>query len=130
MIAATFPALLQGYFSDRLLRQMRASQNTIAGYRDSFRLLLRYAKDRLRKEPSDLCIEDLDTRFVIDFLESLENERGNTARTRNVRLGALRSFFRYVAMNEPAYALHCQRLLGIPAKRHEKRGKYSSIPSR
>lgn len=121
MIAATFPALLQGFFSDRLLRQMRASSNTIAGYRDSFRLLLRYATDRLRKKPSDLMIEDLDAPFVIDFLDSLEKERENTARTRNIRLAAVRSFFRYVAMNEPAHALHCQRILAIPGKRHQKK---------
>jgi len=121
MIAATFPALLQGFFSDRLLRQMRASSHTIASYRDSFRLLLRYATDRLRKKPSDLGIEDLDTPVVVDFLDSLEKERENTARTRNIRLAAVRSFFRYVAMNEPAHALHCQRILAIPGKRHQKR---------
>jgi integrase/recombinase XerD len=121
MIAATFSALLQGFFSDRLLGQMRASPNTIAGYRDSFRLLLRYAADRLRKQPSDLTIEDLDARFVIDFLDFVEKKRENTARTRNNRLAAIRSFFRYVAMNEPAHALRCQRILAIPAKRHQKR---------
>ena len=121
MIAATFSALLQGFFSERLLRQMRASSNTVAGYRDSFRLLLRYAAERLRKEPSDLTIQDLDEPFVIDFLESLEKKRDNTARTRNTRLAAVRSFFRYVAMNEPAHALHCQRILAIPRKRDQKK---------
>lgn len=121
MIAATFPALLQGFFTDRLVRQMRASPNTIAGYRDSFRLLLRYAVDRLRKSPSKLTIEDIDAAFVIDFLDYVEKGRQNTARTRNTRLAAVRSFFRYVAMNEPACALHCQRILAIPAKRHQKK---------
>ncbi len=66
MIAATFPALLQGFFTDRLVRQMRASPNTIAGYRDSFRLLLRYAADRLRKSPSKLTIEDPECRRAQD----------------------------------------------------------------
>ena len=120
-MTSTFPALLQGFFSDRLLRQLRASANTIAGYRDSFRLLLRYATERLRKEPSDVTIQDLDPAFVIDFLESLESKRENTTRTRNVRLAAVRSFFRYVSMNEPAHALHCQRILCIPRKRHQKK---------
>ena len=121
MIAATLPALLQSFFSDRLLRQMRASSNTIASYRDSFRLLFRYAVDRLKKEPSVLTIEDLDAPFLIDFLDSLEKGRKNTVRTRNTRLAAVHSFFRYVAMNEPAHALHCQRILAIPGKRHQKR---------
>lgn len=121
MIAAPLPALIHGFFSDRLMRQMRASSNTIAGYRDTFRLLLHYAAERFRKEPTDLAIEELDARFLIDFLEFLENQRGNTARTRNTRLAALRSFFHYVAMNEPAYALHCQRILAIPPKRHQKK---------
>jgi len=121
MIASKFPALIQGFFSDRLQQQMRASPHTSAGYRDSFRLLLRYAAQRLGKEPSDLGIEDLDAPFVINFLESLEKERDNTARTRNTRLAAIRSFFRYVAVNEPAYALHCQRILAIPRKRYQRK---------
>jgi integrase/recombinase XerD len=121
VIASKFPALLQGFFLDRLQRQMRASPCTSTGYRDSFRLVLRYAARRLRREPSDLAIQDLDAPFVIDFLESLEKERKNTARTRNTRLAAIRSFFRYVAVNEPAYALHCQRILAIPRKRYQKK---------
>ena len=106
MSAASFAALLQSFFTDRPLRQMRASPNTVAGYRDAFRLLLRYAADRHGRQPSDLAIDDLDPALVTDFLESLESERGNTPRTRNNRLAAIRSFFRHVAMNEPAYALH------------------------
>lgn len=121
MIAPTLAALVQSFFTDRLLRQMHASPNTIAGYRDSFRLLLRYATLRLRKSPSALLIEDFDPSLVIDFLDSLEKDRENTARTRNARLAAVRSFFRHVAMNEPAHALHCQRILVIPQKRHQKR---------
>jgi site-specific recombinase XerD len=121
MTVATFPALLQGFFANRLVRQLRASPNTIAGYRDSFRLLLYYATDRLRKEASDIELNDLDVPFVLDFLDHLEKERGNTARTRNARLAAICSFFRYVAMTEPAYALHCQQVLAISQKRHQKR---------
>ncbi len=121
MIAATFAALLQGFFTDRLLRQMRASPNTVSGYRDAFRLLLRYAADRLGKTPSDLTIEDLDPTLIVDFLDFLEVERGNKPRTRNNRLAAIRSFFRHVAMNEPAHALHCQRILAVPQKRYQRK---------
>lgn len=121
MTGTSLAALLQGFFTDRLLRQMQASSNTIAGYRDAFRLLLRYASSRLKKEPSDLAIEDLNPRLVIDFLESLEVGRGNKVRTRNNRLAAIRSFFRHVAMSEPACALHCQQILAIPQKRYQKK---------
>lgn len=120
MSAPTFAALLQGFFTERLLRQMRASPSTVSGYRDAFRLLLRYASGQLKKSPSDLTLEDLGPPLVIDFLEHLEGGRGNTTRTRNNRLAAIRSFFRYVATSEPAHALHCQRILAIPQKRARK----------
>jgi site-specific recombinase XerD len=119
--SAGFPSLLQSFFTDRLLRQRRASPHTIAGYRDSFRLLLHFAKERLGKAPSDLMLEDLNTRFVGDFLDDLENRRKNTARTRNIRLAAIHSFFQYVAFEEPAHALLCQQILAMPTKRHERR---------
>jgi len=118
--APTFAALVQGFFTDRLLRQMRASPNTVSGYRDAFRLLIRYATNRLGKAPSDLTLEDLDPGLVLDFLDHLEVGRGNMTRTRNNRLAAIRSFFRYVAMSEPAHALRCQRMLAIPQKRSRK----------
>lgn len=121
MSAPTFATLLQSFFADRLLRQMRASPNTVAGYRDAFRLLLRYAAERLGKEPSDLAINDLDPALLTDFLDSLESRRGNKARSRNNRLAAIRSFFRHVAMNEPAHALLCQRILAVPQKRHQRK---------
>jgi hypothetical protein len=71
--------LLQAFFTDRLLRQQRASPNTVAGYRDSFRLLFRFAKERLSKEPSNLAIEDLNASFIGDFLDDLENRRKNVS---------------------------------------------------
>jgi len=117
----TFAALLQGFFTDRLLRQMRASPHTIASYRDTFRLLLRYATERLGKPPTQLALEDIEPSLVIDFLDHVEAERGNTTRTRNNRLAALRSFFRHVAVNEPAHALRCQRILAVPQKRAQKK---------
>lgn len=121
MTSAGLPSLLQSFFTDRLLRQRRASPHTIAGYRDSFRLLLHFAKERLGKAPSDLTLEDLNVRFVGDFLDDLENRRKNSARTRNIRLAAVHSFFQYVAFEEPAHALLCQRILAMPTKRHERR---------
>ena len=76
--------------------QRQASAHTIAGYRDSFRLLLRLAAERLGKTPTDLLVEDLDAPFIGEFLDHLEKDRGNSARTRNARLAAIHSFFRYV----------------------------------
>ncbi len=116
----SFQALLQGFFVDRLVRQRRASPHTIAAYRDTFRLLLRFATARLHKPPSRLAIEDLDASFLTEFLDYLEKERGNCARSRNARLAAIHGFFHYVALTEPALALLCQRVLAIPSKRFER----------
>jgi len=120
-MATDLAAPLQSFFTERLLRQQQASPHTIAGYRACFRLLLHFAQDRLGKMPSQLLIEDLDAPFVGLFLEHLQGVRKNSARTRNARLGAIHSFFRYVALEEPALALHCQRILAVPNKRHERR---------
>lgn len=120
MSTLEFPALLQAFFTDRLIQQRRASPQTVAAYRNSFRLLLRFATARLRRAPSRLVIADLDAAFLGEFLQYLEQERGNCARSRNARLAALRAFFGYVALSEPAHALHCQRVLAIPSKRFER----------
>lgn len=117
----TFPALLQAFFTDRLLLQRRVSDHTIASYRDSFRLFLNFAASRLSKTPSKLTFQDLDTPFITDFLEYIEKERGNSARTRNVRLAAIHSFFRYVSLYEPTCVDLCCRILAIPSKRYERR---------
>jgi site-specific recombinase XerD len=121
MSASTFPALLQRFFTERLCTQMNASPNTIAGYRDTFRLLLRFAQDKCGRPPTRLKVEDIDADLIAAFLTHIEADRGNSARSRNTRLAAIRSFFRFVAMNEPAYLLHCQRILSMPSKRHVKR---------
>lgn len=118
---STFPALLQCFFTDRLCTQMEASPNTIAGYRDTFRLLLRFASEQRGKAPTKLRIEDLDVALVGDFLLHVETARRNSARSRNTRLAAIRSFFRFVAMNEPAHMLQCQRILAMPSKRYVRR---------
>lgn len=121
MSTATLPALIQRFFTDRLCVQLEASSHTIASYRDTFRLLLRYASTRRRKPPVKLIIEDIDSDLVADFLVHTETARGNSARTRNTRLAAIRSFFRYVAMTDPTWLLHCQRILAMPNKRYVKR---------
>jgi site-specific recombinase XerD len=120
MTASSFPALLQRFFTDRLITQQGASSHTVAGYRDTFRLLLQFAKDRLGRTPSALRLEELDAEFLETFLEHLENDRGNRPRTRNHRLSALHAFFRYVSLSEPAFSMQCQRILAIPAKRFER----------
>ena len=119
--SSSFPGLLEAFFLDRLLRERRASPNTIASYRDTFRLLLKFAHRRLNKTPSALGLEDLNASFLGDFLDHLEIERGNSARSRNVRLAALHSFFRYVAYQEPRHSALIQRVLAMPSKRHETR---------
>jgi integrase/recombinase XerD len=121
MTAANLPALVQRFFTDRLQSQLGASPHTVASYRDTFRLLLAFASERLGRAPSHMCVEDIDTVLLGAFLGHLEQERANTPKTRNTRLTALRAFFRFVAYAEPACSLQCQRILAIPAKRHERR---------
>jgi integrase/recombinase XerD len=121
MTTTTLPALVQLFFTDRLCTQMEASPNTIAGYRDTFRLFLRFANEQTGRAPTKLRIEDLDSDLVGNFLVHVESQRRNSARSRNTRLAAIRSFFRFVAMNEPAYMLHCQKILAMPGKRYVRR---------
>jgi len=121
MTGSTFPALLQRFFTDRLCTQMEASANTIASYRDTFRLLLHFAGEQTGKAPTRLRIEDLGADLIGDFLMHVETNRRNGARSRNTRLSAIRSSFRFVAINEPAHLLHCQQVLAMPDKRHVKR---------
>jgi site-specific recombinase XerD len=90
MTTASFPSLLQRFFTERLIRQMDASEHTIASYRDTFRLLLGFAQRRLGRAPSQIGVEDLDAGFLLQFLDHLETERHCGSRTRNTRLAALR----------------------------------------
>jgi integrase/recombinase XerD len=113
--------LLEAFFTERLQHQRNASPNTIAAYRDTFRLLLAFAQERLRKPPSALPLADLDASFVAAFLQYLEKQRRNSVRTRNARLAAIHSFFRYVALQEPALSATCQRVLAIPTKKFERK---------
>ena len=113
--------LIERYFTDRLMRQRNVSANTIASYRDTFRLLFTFAQIRLRKAPSSLELKDLEAPFISAFLADLETKRGASVRTRNLRLTAIRSFFRFVSFEEPTHGALIQRVLAIPSKRHEKR---------
>ena len=112
---------LQAFFTDRLLHQRQASPHTVAAYRDTLRLLLGFASDRLSIEPSKLDINHLDAPLIGAFLDHLERQRGNSVRTRNARLAAIRSLFRYAALRHPEHAANIERVLAIPQKRFERR---------
>jgi|SRR5438132_651345 len=112
--------LLEAFFTERLLHQRQASSHTIAAYRDAFRLLLDFAHRKLREEPAQLDLRDLDANLVGAFLEELETQRRNRVRTRNARLAAVHSFFRFAAFREPAHSALIQRVLAIPSKRSER----------
>jgi integrase/recombinase XerD len=111
---------LQAFFTDRLVQQRQASPHTIAAYRDTMRLLLSFATERRGSEPSKLSVGDLDAELVGAFLNHLEHDRGNSARTRNARLAAIRSLFRYAAFRHPEHADTIERVLAIPPKRYER----------
>ena len=115
-----FPTVLESFFTKRLIAQRRASPHTISAYRDTFRLLLDFAKKRLGKTPSTLALEDLHAPFLGAFLDDLEGTRGNGARSRNLRLTAIRSFFRYAALEAPQHSGLIQRVLAIPNKRQAR----------
>jgi len=116
----TLAPALQAFFTERLISQRDASPNTIAGYRQTFRMLLPFASARLGKAPSQLSIDDLDAPLVSAFLAHLENDRGCSPATRNNRLAAIHSMFAYVALHYPEHAATAQRVLAIPAKRTQR----------
>ncbi len=111
---------LQIFFTERLMRQRQVSPHTIAAYRDTFRLLLAFASKRKVTPPSDLEIDDLDAPLFSSFLDHLERDRRNSARTRNARLAAIRSLFRFAALRHPEHAATIERVLAIPSKRFER----------
>jgi site-specific recombinase XerD len=117
---STLAPILQGFFTDKLIRQRRAGPNTLAAYRDTWRLLLRFASRTTETAPSGLDLAQLDTTLITAFLSHLETERANSTATRNARLAAIRSLFRYAALHAPEHADHISRVLAIPPKRSDR----------
>ncbi|MFH1312086.1 MAG: tyrosine-type recombinase/integrase [Candidatus Eisenbacteria bacterium] len=115
-----FAGMLESFFTERLMRQRQVSPHTIASYRDTFRLLLKFVQCKLKKAPSALAIEDLSAPVLSAFLDHLEKERGISPRSRNVRLAAIRSFFKYAAYESPEQAGLIQRVLAMPSKRFDR----------
>jgi len=109
--------LLERFFTQRLMQQRQASPHTIISYRDTFRLLLKFAQQRLHTPPALLTFKAVDAPLIVAFLDHLEKHRGLSARSRNLRLTAIHSFFRYVAFEAPDHAAQIQRVLAIPSKR-------------
>jgi site-specific recombinase XerD len=120
MSVISLPALLERFFVERLISQRQASPHTICSYRDTFRLLLLFAQRHLHKPPSRLAFEDIDAPMITAFLNDLESSRNISARSRNLRLTAIRSFFNYAAYEEPAHAEQIHRVLAIPGKRYSR----------
>ena len=115
-----FSTLLQAFFTQRLMQQKQVSSHTVESYRDTFRLLLKFIQKRRHKQPASLLFEDIDAPIICAFLDDLEKQRGISARSRNVRLAAIRSFFRYAAFEVPSRSEQIQRALAIPAKRYTR----------
>jgi len=116
----SFPALLQAFFQRRLIAERGVSTHTIASYRDTFELFFHYLEIHTRRAPCTLTLEDLDAPTVLAFLDYLEDERGNSPRSRNLRLTAIRSFWRYAAVRDPTSLPLAQRVLAIPTKRFDR----------
>ena len=113
---------LQAYFTERMITQRDSSPQTIAAYRDTFRLLLAFASQRTGKQPCELDIDDLDAELICAFLNHLEQDRGNSARTRNARLAAIHSLYKYAALRHPEHLHTIGRVIAIPFKRHQRGG--------
>jgi integrase/recombinase XerD len=118
---AGFPALLESFFTKRLIAQRRASPHTIASYRDTFHVLLQFTQRELGKAASQITLEDLNAPMIGVFLDDLEHSRHNSVRSRNLRMTVIRSFFRYAALEAPQHSGLIQRVLAIPNKRQERR---------
>jgi site-specific recombinase XerD len=115
-----FAKLVEEFFLDRLIRQRNSSPQTVAAYRDCFRLLLEFARDHQSRPVERLTLNDLEAPFILAFLDHLEKVRENSIRSRNARLAAIRSFLRFAALKEPEALSMIQRVLAIPLKRCDK----------
>jgi site-specific recombinase XerD len=114
---ASLAPLLERFFTDRLMQQRQASPHTVSSYRDTFRQLLKFTQQRLHKTPSNLTFEQIDASLIVEFLDHLEKNHGLSIRSRNLRLTAIHSFFRYAALEAPDHSAQIQRVLAIPSKR-------------
>lgn len=113
----SFAALLESFFTRRLMQQRQASSHTISSYRDTFRQLLKFTEQRLHKAPSRLNFGEIDAPLIMSFLDHLEKQKGICTRSRNLRLAAIHSFFRFAAFEVPTHSAQIQRVLAIPSKR-------------
>src|SRR5215472_2668963 len=117
----SFPALLERFFTQRLMQQRQASPHTISSYRDTFRQFLKFTEQRIHKAPSELNFQEIDAPLITAFLDYLEKHRGVSPRSRNLRLTALHSFFRFAAFEVPTHSAQIQRVLTIPSKRFTRK---------
>ena len=115
--SAQFSSLVQSFFAQHLCEHKHVSPQTVMVYRDTFRLLFAFMQARTGRTPSDLAIADLDAPAILAFLDHLETERSNHARSRNLRLSAIRSFFRYASLRDVEHLAVANRVLAIPTKR-------------
>src|SRR6516164_9127445 len=113
----SFAPLLERFFTQRLMQQRQASPHTISSYRDAFHQFLKFTEQRLRKAPSQLSFQEIDASLIMAFLDHLEKHHGLSPRSRNLRLAAMRSFFRFAAFEAPTHSAQIQRVLAIPSKR-------------
>jgi site-specific recombinase XerD len=116
-IVPSLAILVENFFRQRLIKQRQSSPHTIASYRDTFCLLFRFIEEHLHKPPSRLELSDIDAPLIAAFLDSLEKTRNISARTRNTRLVAIRSFFKFAALEAPSLSAQIQRVLAIPSQR-------------
>lgn len=116
----SFSRLLQQFFVEYLGQQKAVSRHTVAAYRDTFQLLLRFAQREIGKNPTNLVLEDFSAALILDFLDHLEKERGNSVRSRNARLAAIRAFLKYAAHKDFSALASIEQVLAVPAKRCDK----------
>ena len=115
--SAQFSSLMQSFFAQHLCEHKQVSPRTVTVYRDTFRLLFAFMQTKTGRTPSDLGIADLDAPVILEFLENLETARHNHARSRNLRLSAIRSFFRYASLRDVEHLAVANRVLAIPTRR-------------
>ena len=125
--AVSFAPLLERFFTQRLMQQRQASPHTISSYRDTFRMLLKFAHQQLHTPPAQLALQVIDAPLIVSFLDHLEKHIKLSVRSRNLRLTAIHSFFRYIAFEAPAHAAQIQRVLAIPSKRFLTRAEVKAL---